>query len=276
MTSVVITPRDAPPVRKSRQRWSRAIIVSLAMHGGLGAWAAQELRQWSLRWSLPAGTNSSPAIEAHFSEGDLNTEQVRDRSDDLALQIMKSVERASPEDRLLTGGRLLAIDKQPLEPPEPTLTPLGESQPAPTPVLVAAASAAATQATVDADSPLSAVPRAKPSQQVHVEPIEPTVASASSIASTADSGASRTPPSVIENPPPVYPPEALARRLTGRVLIRVRLDDRGHVGDASVYRSSGEPLLDEAALNAVRRWRFQTPGSQFLGEFALPVNFVLR
>ncbi len=276
MTSVVITSVDAPIARKSRYRWSRAIVISLAMHGGLGAWAAQELRQWSLRWSLPAGTNSSPAIEAQFSEGDLNAEHVRERSEDLALQIAKSTERNSPEDRLLTGGRLVVVDKQPQEPPEPTPTPVGDSQLAPIPVVVVAASTAATQATVDHDSTLSAVPRAKPSQQVLVEPIEPTVASASSTASTANSGASRTPPSAIENPPPVYPPEALSRRLTGRVLIRVRLDDRGHVAEASVHRSSGELLLDEAALNAVRRWRFQTPGSQFLGEFALPVNFVLR
>lgn len=276
MTSVVITPVAAPVMRHYRRRWSRALVASLVLHVGLGAWAAQELRQWSLRWSLPAGASSTPAIEAQFNEGDLNNEQVPERSDDLALQIVKSTERESPEDRLLTGGRLVAIDKQPLELPDPRVTPAGDTQPALTPLIVAAASTATTAATANRDTPLSAVPRAKPSLQVHVEPIEPTVASASSSASAAASGASRTPPSTIENPPPIYPPEALARRLTGRVLIRVRLDERGRVAEATVHRSSGEVLLDEAALSAVQRWRFQTPGDRFLAEFALPVNFVLR
>jgi protein TonB len=275
MTSVVITPTAAVPARRHR-RWSQALTVSLAIHAALGAWAAQELRQWSLRWSVPAGANSSPAIEAQFSEGDLNAEQVKLRTDDLALQIPKSTERQSIEDRLLTGGRLTSVEKQPLEPPEPQTTPVGNTQPAPTPPVAKATITATENPTLNAESELSAVPRAKLSSQVQVEPIEPSVASASSTASQSQSGASRLPPAAVENPPPIYPPEALARRITGRVVIRVRLDDSGRVVEASIHRASGETLLDEAALIAVRRWRFEKPSDGFLREFALPVNFVLQ
>lgn len=56
-------------------------------------------------------------------------------------------------------------------------------------------------------------------------------------------------------PPPVYPP--LSRRLgeTGKVVLRVELDETGRVSAAQVLTSSGFIRLDEAALAAVRSWR---------------------
>ncbi len=56
-------------------------------------------------------------------------------------------------------------------------------------------------------------------------------------------------------PAPVYPP--LSRRLgeTGRVVLRVELDESGRVSSARVLTSSGSRRLDEAALAAVGKWR---------------------
>jgi TonB family protein len=53
---------------------------------------------------------------------------------------------------------------------------------------------------------------------------------------------------------PVYPPEALAAGVQGNVQAEVTINEAGEVTDAKVVRSI--PLLDEAALAAVRTWRF--------------------
>lgn len=62
------------------------------------------------------------------------------------------------------------------------------------------------------------------------------------------------PPRKLRDVPPVYPPDALAARITGAIVIEAVIDTTGAVQDARVV--SGKPLLDDAALDAVRRWRY--------------------
>jgi protein TonB len=59
------------------------------------------------------------------------------------------------------------------------------------------------------------------------------------------------------NRPPAYPPPSRARGEQGVVVLHVGLDDTGAVVEAVVVESSGFPLLDAAALDAVRTWRFR-------------------
>jgi TonB family protein len=54
---------------------------------------------------------------------------------------------------------------------------------------------------------------------------------------------------------PVYPPEALAARVQGIVILEIRIDEGGLVDDVQVLRSI--PELDDAAIAAVRQWQFQ-------------------
>lgn len=63
------------------------------------------------------------------------------------------------------------------------------------------------------------------------------------------------------NPPPKYPTLARRRGWEGTVQLLVLVLENGRVGDISVARSSGHPLLDEAALKAVARYQF-VPGLQ--------------
>lgn len=58
-----------------------------------------------------------------------------------------------------------------------------------------------------------------------------------------------------ERPSPAYP--ALSRRLgeTGKVVLRVELDERGAVSEVHVAHGSGAVRLDEAAVAAVKTWR---------------------
>ena len=49
-----------------------------------------------------------------------------------------------------------------------------------------------------------------------------------------------------------YPPPARSRGLTGTVYLEIFIKSDGAIGDVSVTNSSSHPLLDEAALDAVR------------------------
>ncbi|MBC7501242.1 MAG: energy transducer TonB [Herminiimonas sp.] len=60
----------------------------------------------------------------------------------------------------------------------------------------------------------------------------------------------------LNNPPPAYPP--LARRMgdEGKVMLRVFVTPEGTAGEVRVLTSSGSPMFDDAAMAAVRQWRF--------------------
>jgi len=76
---------------------------------------------------------------------------------------------------------------------------------------------------------------------------------------------------------PVYPPIARAAGVQGTVIIETVIDETGGVQDARVLRSV--PLLDDAALAAVRQWRF-TPttlnGSPIPVVMTVTIRFELR
>lgn len=55
---------------------------------------------------------------------------------------------------------------------------------------------------------------------------------------------------------PVYPHESVARRAQGTTTLRFLIDSDGSVGEALVAKSSGDPLLDEAARSAIAKCRF--------------------
>ena len=62
------------------------------------------------------------------------------------------------------------------------------------------------------------------------------------------------PPKKVVHVAPVYPALALAARKEGVVILEAVLDEAGGVRDVRVLRS--ETLLDQAAIDAVRQWRF--------------------
>ncbi len=82
-----------------------------------------------------------------------------------------------------------------------------------------------------------------------------------------------------ERTPPAYPP--MARRLgeTGKVVLRVELDETGRVSAAQVLASSGFSRLDAAALAVVRTWRChpaQREGQAVRSLATQPFNFTLE
>ena len=64
-------------------------------------------------------------------------------------------------------------------------------------------------------------------------------------------------PRYTQTPCPVYPRTARNRGQEGVVLLSVEVLDNGRTGQILVKKSSGYALLDRAALDAVRFWRFE-------------------
>lgn len=105
------------------------------------------------------------------------------------------------------------------------------------------------------------------------EPPEQPAASQAAVAAEAP----LAPPVVLAvvpgtNLPPDYPARARRNGWQGTVLLVVRCGAAGEVVAVEVISSSGHPLLDEAALAAVRRWQF----SGGAGEIQVPIAFHLR
>lgn len=90
-------------------------------------------------------------------------------------------------------------------------------------------------------------------------------------------GAEVRPPTKIHDAAPVYPAIAQSARISGVVIIQATIGVDGAVIDATVLRSV--PLLDQAALEAVRQWRY-TPsrlnGQPVAVVMTVTVNFQLR
>ena len=66
-------------------------------------------------------------------------------------------------------------------------------------------------------------------------------------------------PNYFQNPPPEYPELARQMRQEGLVMLAVDVDREGIPIKVGILQSSGFHLLDQAAVKAVRHWKFQ-PG----------------
>ncbi|MGV8942114.1 MAG: energy transducer TonB [Lysobacter sp.] len=77
-------------------------------------------------------------------------------------------------------------------------------------------------------------------------------------------------------PAPSYPPRALRRGESGTVLVQANIGADGVPTSVTVTRGSGSRLLDRAAVDAVRRWRFQPAlqdGRPTVGTVNVPIEF---
>ncbi len=63
------------------------------------------------------------------------------------------------------------------------------------------------------------------------------------------------PPQKLVHVAPIYPPLAVAARLEGRVVLDCVIDEDGRVASVTVLRA--QPLLEAAAVEAVRQWRYR-------------------
>jgi protein TonB len=181
------------------------------------------------------------------------------------------------------------VSRQEPEPPAPAAPP----PPAPTPaepvVGPPAALASATPSAVSGPPAVDVVDRNAGVFASAPAPSQSTNGAASSVAPTSpapspaslptDGITQRAIPQGGYQHRPSYP--ATARRLgvQGTTLLKVLVADDGRVTDVVVVQSAGHPDLDQAAADAVRRWRFEPArrGSDKVAMWVqLPVEFRLR
>ena len=131
------------------------------------------------------------------------------------------------------------------------------------------------------------VPKKAPSpQKVQREPKVAAAAAGSSQAAGAASGqgggGGETGPvrlgtgqglTLIKRVEPVYPPTMQAARVAGQVVLDAVIHRDGTVGDIKVLKSAA-PLLERAAIDAVRQWRYAP--IPFEGVLTVTVNFTLQ
>ena len=85
--------------------------------------------------------------------------------------------------------------------------------------------------------------------------------------------ASQAKASAISAPRPEYPYEARSRHITGSGVCVVTVDaGSGSVTDASMAQSIGNPILDNSAVSAFKRWRFK-PGT--VSKVRIPITFTM-
>lgn len=83
----------------------------------------------------------------------------------------------------------------------------------------------------------------------------------------------------LNNPRPPYPMVARRMGYHGKVVLDVEVLAEGKAGDVKLHQSSGYDILDNAALQAVKIWRF-TPARRFgqavTQRFLVPIKFSLE
>ncbi len=165
-----------------------------------------------------------------------------------------ALEPAAPHSPTEAPAPEPAAAAEPAPPPQPVSSrPRPASRPAPPPMPAAA----------PRTEPLSAQPAAA-SAESGAALAPSTVAAPVLAAATPTLAAAAAAPPLILDPrfrvtplPPRYPPRARELDQQGEVLIRALIDERGAPGEIRIWRSSGYPLLDRAAEQAVRSWAFE-------------------
>jgi len=76
----------------------------------------------------------------------------------------------------------------------------------------------------------------------------------------------------INSPRPEYPYEARSRHITGSGVCVVSVDASGTVTDASMAQSIGNPILDNSAVSAFKRWRFRAGVAP---KVKIPITFTM-
>lgn len=204
-------------------------------------------------------------------------ERVLRQAQPLMISIVDATSPPAPPAHALPAPALPS--PPPLHPPPPMQIAL------PPPVVIAEVQPRIEAQAVVAPSPVPAptpapAPAPAPNPAPAAAPAEPAPA-ITAVPAPAPSGPRRLPDSAlgfVAPPQVVYPRASRRLRETGRVLVRVLIDTQGLPARLQVEKSSGHPLLDDAALDALRRARFKPwieNGQPQPGWALIPIDFQL-
>jgi periplasmic protein TonB len=83
----------------------------------------------------------------------------------------------------------------------------------------------------------------------------------------------------LNNPKPPYPMVARRMGYHGKVVLDVEVLSEGKAGDVKLHQSSGYDILDNAAMQTVKTWRFSPArrfGQAVTQRFLVPIKFSLE
>lgn len=241
-----------------RPRRGLAPVLALALHGAAGAWL--------LATSLRAPEPDVPFIAAQIIAPAPMPTPARpepvaarpvprpERTDASRPSTPKAVARSAENVPAVIATR--GVDEtasQTVAAPEPA------------PPAVATAATAAPAASTPA-APAAPTPTA---------PAAPGAAVAARSTEDTPVVAPRFDADYLDNPAPAYPHRARIAREQGVVTLHVLVGADGRAQELRVHRGSGSQRLDEAALEAVRRWKF-VPARRGAETVAAPVLVPIR
>ena len=175
-----------------------------------------------------------------------------------AVAVVAAMKREAPPVDLsnIPDAIVIGIDQQE-QPPEPTPPPEEPEAPPPPPPQTSEPEFKEEQPTPP--------PKNKPTQKV--APIARPQQQGATVSAAGAKAAA------IFAPKPEYPYEARSRKLTGSGVCVVTVDPAtGNVTNAEMAQSIGNPILDNSAVSAFRRWRFK-PGA--VSKAKIPVTFTM-
>jgi protein TonB len=235
-----------------------------------------------LSWSFPSGGEAERSSRHQAKEGTFRLFQVRSTAPLTAGAKPPLKARAEAEKEIVTErsvpGEARPEKKTPpnlaeISRPDRSATPAGRGEikaTIPTPKTAPAPASQPSEAARPEENPLPAVADKKAPGAERAE------VSSASVGSGIDRPAR---PLVSLNRPPVYPRAAELNSWSGEVLLDLQVSARGRVDSLRIQSSSGFPLLDQAAVNAVRHWRFvpaRRNGMNVPSSLSLPVQFHLN
>lgn len=252
----------------------RTIIVCIvvAIHGLLLAWCLRHPTPQppapipKVQW-VPITVAAEPAVPS-TSAPHAPAQATKMRAPSPARPTASKLPQPAPAARSSAQSAAQAV--------EPTETAPIPSPPAPISTPVPASTTTATTTSAE-QAPASAHATAAAPAASGVQ------ASSAPSAPSSDPEAPASPPlfnaAYLHNPAPIYPSAARELRESGRVLLRVQVSAQGLAEQVTLAQSSGSPRLDQAALRAVRQWRFvpaQRGGTALAGSVLVPISFHLN
>ncbi|MDX1946534.1 MAG: TonB family protein [Pirellulaceae bacterium] len=235
--------------------------VHLAAAGAIYALVASDL----VSFSPPAGRQSIE-LAASFAAAEPPAATFQSPADEPAPRDSAPQPQAVP---IVPRGERPPADGQGESPPPPEQPPSAprEEPPARRPALTAATESTATP---PSETLTKTVARPALFTNTEAEPAPASIASQAAVGAKVDSL-----PAADFCPEPVYPPALLAAKIEGVVVVRLAVGSDGSVTSAAVHRTSGHAAMDDAALAAVRQWKFQ-PARRFGSPIAVEVLKPLR
>lgn len=258
--SIAVERPSTCAARPVGRRWWRRLLMacgaSMVLH--VAVLTALAIAVWA--------PSKLPALYGHRSVAgvELVATQPATTSGDVAEQLEQTVV-VMPHEVQIGAQHFVPVDVALELPPIDLALQLGAPRPTPEPN---------PSETSDANSP-PVTETARPAATANDSaPSSATTAEPRSIGTD-----SSRPPRLVQNSPPAYPAPARAAGQEGTVILRLEIDLAGRIVTCQVTSSSGYPLLDAAAVSAVRSWRFE-PALNRAGRPAtwngrLPIHFVL-